>query len=119
MKQKREISDYVNDILDATTKITEFTKNMDYSVFIKDEKTVFAVIRALEIIGEAAKNIPGSMRIKYPNVPWKEITGIRNKLIHEYFGVDHEVIWRTIKEDIPPLNSEISRILKEIPENIR
>ena len=78
--------DYVKDILNEIDKINRFIKGLTYSKFVKDEKTVYAVIRCFEIMGEAAKNIPVNLRNKYPLVPWKRISGMRDKLIHEYFG---------------------------------
>lgn len=114
MKPKRESSDYIKDISEAISKIEQFTQGMEYHTFVKDEKTVFAVIRALEVIGEATKNILKSIKTKYADIPWREMTGIRNKLIHEYFGVVYEVIWKTIKEDIPPLKPKIEQILQDI-----
>lgn len=117
MKTKREYLDYLQDILDATNYIDEFTHGMDYNDFAQDEKTVFAVVRAFEIIGEAAKQIPELLKNKYPTVAWREMTDIRNKLIHEYFGINYEVLWKTIKEDILTLRPEIETILKEIKTN--
>lgn len=114
MKGEREIIDYLNDILGAIEKIEQFTKGFNYSKFVKDEKTVFAVIRALEIIGEATRSIPESTKKKYSAVPWREIAGIRNKLIHEYFGVNYEVIWKTIKEDLKPLKESVKKIIEKV-----
>lgn len=114
MKPKRESSDYIKDISEAISKIEQFTQGIEYHAFVKDEKTVFAVIRAFEIIGEAAKNVSQSIKTKYTNVPWREMTGIRDKLIHDYFGVIYDVIWRTLKEDIPPLKPKIEQILQDL-----
>ncbi len=86
---------------------------MTYSTFLGDEKTTFAVVRALEIIGEATKKIPASLKISYTDVPWREMTGIRDKLIHDYFGVDYDVIWKTVKEDIPILHVAIKDIINQ------
>jgi len=110
----REYKDYAMDMIAAIEKIEEFTSGMTLEAFEKDTKTVFAVIRALEVIGEAAKKIPLSVRNKYNQVPWLQITGMRDKLIHEYFGVNVKVIWNTIKEDIPPLKPVIKQILENI-----
>lgn len=114
MKLKRESLDYIKDILEAISKIEQFTKGLSYNAFVKDEKTVFAVIRALEVIGEATKNISKSIKIKYADIPWREMAGTRNKLIHEYFGVVCEVLWRTVKEDVPPLKPKIEQMLQDI-----
>ncbi|MFH0731816.1 MAG: DUF86 domain-containing protein [Candidatus Omnitrophota bacterium] len=107
---KREHKDYIADIVNAITEIEEFTKGLTFAEFEKDKKTVFAVIRALEIIGEAAKKIPLAIKSKHKNIPWKQIAGMRDKLVHEYFGVNVEVIWKTITEDIPPLKPLIERL---------
>lgn len=87
---------------------------MDYEKFSSDAKTVFAVTRAFEIIGEAVRKIPAEVKSRYPHISWREVAGIRDKLIHEYFGVDTEVLWRTIKEDLPELHSVVEDILKEL-----
>jgi len=110
----REYKDYVMDINAAIQKIEEFTKDATVEDFEKDAKTLFAVIRALEVIGEAAKKVPLSVRNKYTQVPWLQIAGMRDKLIHEYFGVNVKVIWNTIKEDIPPLKPVIKQIMEDI-----
>lgn len=113
MIKKREISDYLSDISGFITKIEQFTKGLIYDEFVKDEKTVFAVIRAIEVIGEASKNISLDFRKKHKDLPWKEMSGTRDKLIHGYFGVDYEVIWKTIKEDLPPLKEKLEKLVQE------
>lgn len=100
---KREYSDSLRDMLENAQRAIEFTKGMRYDTFFKDDKTVYAVIRAVEIIGEAAANIPDEVRAKYPNVPRREVKGMRNKLVHQYFGINMEVAWQTIHEDLPML----------------
>lgn len=113
---KRDFSDYLEDILEACEKIEKFTAKMTKEEFVQDEKTVFAVIRALEIIGEAAKIIPDAVKKKYPALPWKEITGMRDKLIHHYFGVNAYVVEKTVREDIPVLKTQIKDILEDLGE---
>lgn len=111
---RREYIDYVQDILDAINKIEEFIFGMTFEQFNRDEKTVFATIRAFEVIGEATNKLPSEIRSRYPDISWQDITGMRNKLIHEYFGVDTEVVWKTIKEDLPNFKSVIVKILEDI-----
>ena len=111
---KREYKDYLSDILDAIIKIEQFIKRQSFEKFQEDDKTIFAVIRALEVIGEAANKIPAAERTKFKKIPWTQVAGMRNKLIHEYFGVDIQVVWKTIKEDIPSLKPFIKQMLKKI-----
>lgn len=113
---KREIVDYIEDIISAMDKAMDFVKKMSYEEFARDDKTVYAVVRAIEIIGEAVKNIPGNVRKNYPEIPWKDMAGMRNKVIHEYFGVKLNIVWRTVKEEIPPLKPLFEKILKELEE---
>ena len=113
---KREIVDYIEDIISAMDKAMDFVKNMSYEEFTRDDKTVYAVVRAIEIIGEAVKNIPGVIRKKYPEIPWKDMAGMRNKVIHEYFGVKLNIVWRTVKEEIPPLKPLFEKLLKKLEE---
>ena len=113
MTPPREFIDYLQDIADTIEKVENFTKGINYEQFVADEKTIFAVVRAFEIIGEATKNIPAALKVDYPNVPWKEMAGFRDKLTHEYFGVNLDVVWRTLQEDIPLLKPNILGVLAE------
>lgn len=114
MTPRRVYLDYLQDIADAADKIAQFIAGMSYAQFVKDTKTSYAVIRALEVIGEAAKQVPSSIKADYPKVPWREIAGIRDKLIHDYFGVNLEVVWKTAIEDVPNLGLQMRRILVEM-----
>jgi len=108
----RDYRDYLQDILDAINDIESFVDNMTYKEFIKDRKTLNAVIRSIEIIGEASKNIPESTKTNNRELPWKQMAGMRDKLIHAYFGIDTETLWKAAKENIPPLKQSIQEILK-------
>ena len=110
---EREYVDYVRDMLDAVDKAARFVAGMDYDAFAADDKTVFAAIRALEVIGEACRQLPEEVRAAHPGVPWRSIAGTRDRLIHRYFGVDLEVVWKTVQDDLPPLKSVLERILAE------
>jgi uncharacterized protein with HEPN domain len=101
VKVPRDYRDYLQDMLGATEKVAAFVQGMTRGQFLEDEKTQFAVVRGLEIIGEAAKKIPDSVKVKHPQVPWREVAGMRDKLVHDYFGVNAEVVWRTAVEDVP------------------
>ena len=101
----------------AIGAIEKFTKNSDEKKFMASHIEQSAVIRQFEIIGEAAKNIPAGFRKSHSDIPWKDMCGMRDKLIHEYFGVDLGLIWRTTKEDLPRLKMQIVAILDEFNKN--
>ncbi|MFQ5714852.1 MAG: DUF86 domain-containing protein [Candidatus Scalinduaceae bacterium] len=109
----REYRDYLSDILDAMVKAKRFIAGMSYDDFTKDDKTIFAVIRSLEIIGEATKNIPEDFREQNPEIPWKDMAGIRDVLIHDYFGVDKETVWLTVKKKILQVMPLIEQLLEK------
>lgn len=111
---KREYGDYIEDVIDAMSKAENFIGNMTKEDFLNDEKTIFATVRALEVIGEAVKNIPVSIRKRYPEIPWRDMAGMRNKLIHEYFGVKLELVWKTSKQKIPTLKPIFQKMLQDI-----
>ena len=110
----RDLRLYFNDILAAMIAAQDFINGMDFNDFLEDDKTNSAVIRKLEIIGEATKHIPDSIRQEYTQVPWRQIAGMRDKLIHDYFGVDYTLVWVTIKDLIPPLQPIIQQILEDM-----
>ncbi|HIH63239.1 MAG: hypothetical protein QT05_C0010G0006 [archaeon GW2011_AR13] len=110
---KRDILLFVEDILGSIINIENFSKGISEEKFIGDELRKSAIIRQIEIIGEAVKNIPESFRKKYPNIEWKKIAGTRDIIIHAYFGVDYEKVWEVVKKDIPKLKKEIQEIIKK------
>ena len=114
MKEPRLVQDYLRDILEAMDKAEEFIGSLDLRAFKKDDKTAFAVIRSLEIIGEASKKIPANPRRRFPGIPWKSLAGMRDKLIHDYVGVSLEVVWRTVKEDIPAVRPMLVDMLEKM-----
>ena len=95
---KREYFDFLMDMHDNASRAIKFATGMNYETFAKDDKTVYAVIRAIEIIGEAASKLPKEILTKYPVLPWRDIIGMRNKLVHAYFGVKMVVIWQTLSK---------------------
>lgn len=113
MIRRREVTDYLHDILDAAESAEQFTAGIDFVDFASDRKTVFAVVHALEIIGEATKSIPDAMRQRHPLVPWREMSGMRDKLVHEYSGVNLRRVFETVRTDLPPLRQSIARILAD------
>ena len=108
----RDYTDYINDILASIQEAIEFTGGMTFDEFSRDKKTINAVIRSLEVLGEASRKIPDHLKAETPEVPWKRMAGMRNKLIHEYFGVDLEIVWAVIKEDLPPLVHHLEKLLR-------
>ncbi|MEK6913093.1 MAG: DUF86 domain-containing protein [Nanoarchaeota archaeon] len=110
---KKESLIFVKHILEAITDTEESTKNLSKKEFKENKDIKDATIRRLEIIGEAVKNIPDSFKDKYPKILWKDIAGMRDKLMHHYFGVDLEIVWKVIKEDLPDLKNKIEKIIKE------
>jgi uncharacterized protein with HEPN domain len=111
---KRNVALYLRDILQNMQDAEEFIQGLSYDQFTADKKTFNAVLRSIEIVGEAAKHVPESVRSKYPAIPWKEMAGMRDKVIHFYFGVNREAIWLVVKERIPSLRPLIERVLRDL-----
>lgn len=101
----------VRDIIHAADKIVLHCQNLDFDQFAKDEWTTDAVLRNFTVIGEAARLIPEEIRIKFTEIPWRDMADMRNLIVHEYFGVDLQTVWRTIKVDLPSLIEKLEKIL--------
>ncbi len=110
----RDYRDYINDILESINDIESFIKGWTFEDFIGDKKTFNAVVRSIEIIGEASTNIPQEICDEAPDIPWAKMKGMRNRLAHEYCGTDSDVLWKTASKDIPALKAEVENLLRII-----
>ena len=109
---ERDFRLYLSDILDSGRAIQEFVKGLSFEGFCKDRKTYSAVIREFEVIGEAVGKCFEELKRKHPDMEWQDIRDFRNLLIHEYFGVDLEIVWRIVKDDLPALMDAVNEILR-------
>jgi len=107
---------YLEDIIHCIDKIEQYTSKLSYEKFAGDSLVFDAVIRNLEVIGEASRNVPEEIMHHYPDVPWKSMIGLRNLLIHEYFGVDSEIVWAIIKNDLPKTKPLVSHVLEKLKD---
>ncbi len=110
---EKDYKAYLRHILDSIMLIENYTRNLSFEEFEKDRKTIDAVIRNFEIIGEASSKLPKEFREKYPEIPWKSIIGLRNVLIHDYFGVDVVAVWENIRQKLPELGQQIKSIIEK------
>jgi uncharacterized protein with HEPN domain len=114
---KRGDREFISDIKEAMERIKKYTTGMSYETFLQDTKTQDAVVRNIEIIGEAAKNLSTNFRKKYMQMDWKKIAGMRDKIIHFYFGVKWDIVWAVIKDKIPTLSEQINSIVNELKKS--
>lgn len=115
--KERDLGDYIQDILNSIEETKEFIQGIEFEDFVEDKKTINAVVRSLEVIGEASKKIPDELRKRYHQIPWKRMAGMRDKLIHEYWGTDLEIIWETVNNELPPVAPLIQNMLEDIELN--
>jgi len=108
---KRGDTAFLLDIQEAIQRIGAYTAEIKYSEFLDDQKTQDAVIRNLEIIGEAAKNLSAHVRTAHPDIPWKEMGGVRDRLIHAYFGVNLDIVWQIVTAELPSMGVRIATII--------
>lgn len=114
----RNVTLYIKDLLESMENAEAFAGNMSYEDFSGDMKTSYAIVRCIEIIGEASKNIPHNIRRKYPGIPWKKMAGMRDKVIHFYFGVNFRSVWLVVKNEIPSLKPQLKKILEDLEKEI-
>lgn len=107
---KRDVRLYVADIMDSIRAVEEFTATIDYAFFFSDRKTYSATLREFIVIGEGIANIPEQLRERFPEIPWRQIKDFRNFIVHEYFGVDPEIVWDAVKKELPLLKSAITSL---------
>lgn len=110
---KRDNDLLLEDMLEAAEKIKKYTQGFDFNMFSNEDKTIDAVVRNFEIIGEAASRVDPDFKLESPEIEWRKITGFRNRLIHEYFGVDIEILWQVIEDDIPELIEYLEQCLNK------
>lgn len=112
--RKRDYKDFLIDISYSIEQIEKFVAGFGFEKFKQDEKTKDAVIMRIGVLGEAVNNLPEKFKKEHKEIPWQKIADMRNKLIHEYFGIDIEVVWKTAKEDIPELKNKTLELMKEL-----
>lgn len=107
---KRDPALLLEDMLGAIRKIERYMAGLEREGFLQDEKTIDSVVRNLEILGEAARQLPEDFTTRYPNVPWRQIAGLRNRIVHDYFDLDLEIIWQVIRYDLSSLRSQLENL---------
>lgn len=110
---KRSLFEFLQDILEAIADIESFVENIDFKSFVASREKTLAVVKLLEIIGEAVKKIPDEMRVHYPEISWKSVAGMRDIFVHEYWEIDNAVVWATVQESLPLLKSVILQMVAQ------
>lgn len=111
---QREFRDFLQDILEAICQLEKMTQYLSLAEFSTKIEIFLSAVKLIEIIGEAVKNIPDEVRVNYPNIPWKNIAGMRDKLVHEYWAIDEKVVWKVIQNNLPQLKRIIISIIEKL-----
>lgn len=111
---QREFRDFLQDILEAICQLEKMTQALSFAEFSTKIEIFLSAVKLIEIIGEAVKNIPDEVRVNYPNIPWKNIAGMRDKLVHEYWAIDEKVVWKVIQNNLPQLKRIIISIIEKL-----
>ncbi len=116
MSKIRRDGDYLLDIEDAIKRILEYTAGMNWDEYLQDYKTQDAVVRNLEVIGEATKDLSDNLTNQHPGIPWRDMAGTHDRLTHHYFGINHEIVWQIIEHDLPELKNQIEQVIRDFSE---
>ncbi|MBE5232243.1 MAG: DUF86 domain-containing protein [Microcystis sp. M54BS1] len=111
---QREFRDFLQDILEAICQLEKMTQDLSFAEFSTKIEIFLSAVKLIEIIGEAVKNIPDEVRVNYPNIPWKNIAGMRDKLVHEYWAIDEKVVWKVIQNNLPQLKRTLISIIEKL-----
>jgi uncharacterized protein with HEPN domain len=114
MSSKRRDPDYVSDILEAMQRIIAYMDGLSYEQFMEDRRTQDAVVRNIEVIGEAVKRLSAPLKKQHPAMPWKDMASMRDKVIHHYFGINYDVVWTVASKEIPKLLPRIGSLLEKL-----
>ena len=113
MSSPRRDRDYLGDIVEASERVLAYAAGLDIDSFLSDTRTQDAILRNLQVIGEATKRVSPSLRAAHPRIPWIQMAGLRNRFVHDYFGVDLEVVWVIIADELPGLLRDIETIMRD------